>query len=270
VTDAVGNGNQIAKQKVCFLACPIGSPGSPERKRSDLLKTYVIEEVIKPLGYEIRRSDEIDRSGEITTQIVTELIDADLVIADLTGHNANVFYELGVRHSFKLPYIQLIEDGQDIPFDVKAYRTIFLNHTDLESVAKAKATLKNMIIDIEQGGEIQSPITKAVERQRLQSSGDPEERGFAQIAASLERVELRLRRIENAWPRPVITGNLAEDKLASALLTLYNQAGTASGDVSQETLIKWILDGSKDNDALQAFIDMMKKDDKRGKDTDAD
>lgn len=248
------DGEAPVDQKVCFIACPIGGAGSPERKRSDLIKTYVIDEVLKPLGYETRRSDEIDRSGEITTQIVSELIDADLVIADLTGHNANVFYELGVRHAFKLPYIQLIEDGEEIPFDIKAYRTIFMNHQDLESVAKAKAILKRMVIEIDKGGEVQSPVTTAVSRQDLQQSGDPEERELALIAAAIDRMDARLRRIEKTTPRPAVTTTNFDDALAESMLALYNQAGSSGDSSLQDVLAQWILKAAKTDKALDDFV----------------
>ncbi len=187
--------------KVCFIASPIGATGSDSRRRSDLVKRYIIDEALIPLGYETRRADEIDKSGEITTQIVGDLIEADLLIADLTGHNANVFYELAIRHSFRKPYVQLIEDGEDIPFDVRAYRTIFVNHKDLESAAKAKETLQNMVKDIEGGAPIQSPVTHAVNRQQLEQSTDPRGQELAQIGEAVERIDLRLRKMENPFER---------------------------------------------------------------------
>jgi hypothetical protein len=188
-------------QKVCFIASPIGANGSPERKRSNLVKTYIIDEALNPLGYQTRRADEIDKSGEITTQIVGDLIEADLLIADLTGHNANVFYELAIRHSFRKPYIQLIEEGEDIPFDVRAYRTVFVNHKDLESAAKARESLQKMVRDIEGGAEIQSPVTHAVNRQQLEQSQDPRVQEMAQIGQAVERIDLRLRKMEGPVSR---------------------------------------------------------------------
>ncbi|MGW5267758.1 hypothetical protein ACWEQ4_03840 [Rhodococcus sp. NPDC003994] len=182
--------------KKCFVASPIGAAGSDERKRSDLVKKYVIDEALNPLGYETVRADEIEKSGEITTQIVSDLIEADLLIADLTGQNANVFYELAIRHSFRKPYIQIIEMGDELPFDVRAFRTVFLDHKDLESAAKAKETMQNMVREIEGGGDVQSPVTFAVNRQQLEHSQDPGGRELAQISEVVERIEARLRNVD--------------------------------------------------------------------------
>ena len=110
---APGSQSTLFATKKCFIASPIGAAGSDERHRSNLVKKYIIDEAVNPLGYKTVRADEIDKSGEITTQIVSDLIDADLLIADLTGQNANVFYELAIRHSFRKPYIQIVEQGEE-------------------------------------------------------------------------------------------------------------------------------------------------------------
>jgi hypothetical protein len=139
------NGAATPKAKMCFLASPIGAVGSDTRERSDRVMTYVIEEALTPLGYKTVRADRINSAGRITTQIVNNIIEADLLIADLTDQNANVFYELAIRHAFNKPYVQLIEDGQLIPFDVRDMRTIHLDYRDLASAAKAKSDLADMV-----------------------------------------------------------------------------------------------------------------------------
>lgn len=68
------------------------------------------------------RSDEIHVPGSITKEIVTSLHTADLVIADLTSHNPNVFYELGVVHSAGLPAIMITQQIDELPFDINTYR----------------------------------------------------------------------------------------------------------------------------------------------------
>lgn len=70
------------------------------------------------------RADQISKSGLITTQIINQIIECPLVIADLTGANPNVFYELAIRHATGKPYIQLIEQGHRLPFDIGGVRTI--------------------------------------------------------------------------------------------------------------------------------------------------
>lgn len=245
----------LFRQKRCFIASPIGASGSEDRRRSDLVKTYIIDEALHPLGYETIRADEIDKSGEITTQIVADLIEADLLIADLTGHNANVFYELAIRHSFRKPYIQLIEEGEDLPFDVRAYRTVFVNHRDLESAAKAREMLANMVRDIESGADVQSPVTHAVNRQTLETSTDPRGQELAQIGQMVERIDLRLRKMETPGSRPRSGRDIA---IRRRLIDLFEMA-YARVEIPWEAVaeLRKISDGEP---ALNKLLDRLEGD----------
>lgn len=217
-----GGQDVLFDAKKCFIAAPIGSAESEVRRRSDLVRKYIIDEALQPLGYETVRSDDIEKAGEITTQIVSDLIEADLVIADLTGQNANVFYELAIRHSFRKPYIQIVEKGEELPFDVRAFRTVFVDHKDLESAALARRSLHEMIKDIEDGGDVQSPVTHAVTRQQLESSQDPGGKELAQVAEVVERIEARMRRLESD-DKQIRRGNL-ERQAVFVLMSLLEDA----------------------------------------------
>src|SRR5689334_10647362 len=99
--------------KTCFFISRIGAPDSNERKLSDKLLEHIVNPVVERLGYEKPvRADHITRPGTITTQVFRHLWLDDLVIADLTGHNANVFYELAVRHLSKRPFVQMISSAE--------------------------------------------------------------------------------------------------------------------------------------------------------------
>ncbi|KZF04788.1 hypothetical protein A2J03_25700 [Rhodococcus sp. EPR-157] len=186
-----------APSKTCFIVCPIGDNNSEIRKFSNQVKTHIIDVALTPLGYETTRADVIDKSGNITTQIVNQLIEADLVIADLTGHNPNVFYELAIRHAFAKPFIHLMQDGESIPFDVAQYRTVFLDYKDLDSAAAARSQITEMTKDIEAeqaaGRTVETPVVHAVNRQALGASSNPEQQEIAQIGETVERVERLLR-----------------------------------------------------------------------------
>jgi hypothetical protein len=112
-------------EKTCFVISPIGDDGTPQRKAANDLLKYIVTPVAKEQDYTIQQADKIVESGTITKQIIQYLIEARVVIADMTGHNPNVFYELAVRHAAKKPVIHMIQSGQKIPFDVAAHRTIF-------------------------------------------------------------------------------------------------------------------------------------------------
>jgi hypothetical protein len=60
----------------------------------------------------VQRADEIKAPGDINSQIINRLMDAELVIADMSMHNANAFYELAIRHMVRLPQSKLRRFGK--------------------------------------------------------------------------------------------------------------------------------------------------------------
>jgi hypothetical protein len=105
-----------AFEKKCLFIAPIGPKGSTVRQRSDDVLKFIVEPAAQPLGYSVIRADDILTPGFITNQILARLVTDDLVIADVTDMNANVFYELGLRHVVGKPVIHIVLRGEDLPF----------------------------------------------------------------------------------------------------------------------------------------------------------
>lgn len=89
--------------------------------------------------------DQINDSDSITQTIIEKLLSAELVIADISGHNPNVFYEMGYRKCTNKPIIHLKKKGESIPFDVNTVRTFEYDLTDLDSVEEVKNRLQQTI-----------------------------------------------------------------------------------------------------------------------------
>jgi hypothetical protein len=134
------------------VICPIGSADSNERKQSDSLMEFVIEKAISNMAMNchIIRADKIAEPGRITKQIAKEIAESDLVIADLSGLNANVMYELGVRHGLRKPCILMTTQGQSLPFDLLDLRTIFYE-LSLGGAKKACQDLESQIKSVLDG-----------------------------------------------------------------------------------------------------------------------
>lgn len=182
----------------CFIVSPISDAGSPVRLRSDHVRKYIVGEALEPFDFAVHRADTMNTSGIITEQIVTELLNADLVVADLTDHNPNVFYELALRHAVKKPFIHMIKDGEKIPFDVATLRTVFYDTTNPDSMHDAKMSVRaaaQEIIDAGDAYKVISPVTMSIDLDKLRSSGDPNQIALADIqqsVASMENVVERL------------------------------------------------------------------------------
>ena len=132
--------------KTCFIVSPIGEEGTDIRKRSDQLFKYIISPVCKECDFKAVRVDQINQADSITQTIIDYLKKSELVIADMTGHNPNAFYEMGFRASTGRPMIHMKEKGEKIPFDIAGIRAFDYDLTDLDLVDEVKDRLKQTIL----------------------------------------------------------------------------------------------------------------------------
>lgn len=144
-------GNKLAPkkeaQKLCFVVGPIGDDDSEDRIHAD----WVLEEIILPVfeehftEFRVERADKVSNPGRIDEQIITALLSADLVIADLTTLNPNAFYEIGIRHTIQKPIIHMHLEGQRIPFDIASFRSIKFARKWPKDIRIARAALKEFV-----------------------------------------------------------------------------------------------------------------------------
>jgi len=134
----------------CFVIGPIGNRhaplGSEERLAyEEALQVYeeVIAAACSPVGLSPVRADGLLRAGEITEQVFRRLRDDDVVIADLTGANPNVMYELGLRHTREKVTLQVGEYGR-LPFDVNVIRTVQFSRSP-HGLIKARDELTELL-----------------------------------------------------------------------------------------------------------------------------
>ena len=189
-----------ARKKSCFVICPIGESGSLRRRRTDQLLKYIISPVADSLGYTVDRSDRLAEPGLITSQIIQHVLEDDLVIADLTERNANVFYELAIRHMIRKPLVQMIGDHETLPFDVANMRPIRFDYRDLDSVELARCDLRRQIERVSANLQIETPISVAIDVRELQSSEDPQKRLVADLLGALANIQSELLEIRKRLP----------------------------------------------------------------------
>lgn len=191
------------KRKICFVISPIGEEGSDVRERSDQVLKHIIASSVEQLGYTIIRADKISEPGIITTQIIEHIVDAELVVADLTDKNPNVFYELAIRHAIRKPLVQLIKKGEVIPFDVAATRIIQFDLHSLDSVAAAKEEITSQVKSLESGkSEINNPISVSLDLKLLKESGNIEERSLADIVEAVSDLRLAVTSMDKGSASP--------------------------------------------------------------------
>lgn len=112
------------ERKTCFVITPIGEEQSEIRNSVDRLIGTVIEPVLAEIGFQVEVSHRFTRTGSIRSQMLESMLTADLAIANLTGWNANVMYELGVCHTLGTPVVLIAKAGTTLPFDISDERVL--------------------------------------------------------------------------------------------------------------------------------------------------
>lgn len=242
-------------QRVCFIVGPIGEAGTPTRKLADFLLKVIIKPVLEQsdLKYAVKRADEDADPGSITSALISDLIEADLVIADLTGFNPNAFYELGIRHAIQKPTIHIIAQNALLPFDNRDQRTIFVDTTDVDDIESAKKRLRNAVMAIDADGyTVSNPVTHAKTTTALRESGDPRDNVIANLEDRLAQLEWKqaaqiadrareANRYPNNFLQALNAGGSATELRwgdnSSSASSLFADAGLASGAYSIAPII---------------------------------
>ncbi|NOJ24168.1 TRAFs-binding domain-containing protein [Vibrio coralliilyticus] len=154
------------KTKICFVIMGFGKKSDPDLgKTYDLDKTYknIIRPAVTASGYECVRADEVIDSGLIDKSMYALLMQADLVVADITTFNPNAIYELGIRHGVR-PYSTIIlkEKNGKIPFDLDHSRMCMYSHLGedigVDEAERCKRHLITLINTVTEQKQVDSPL----------------------------------------------------------------------------------------------------------------
>lgn len=134
-------------------------------RKLDLNKSYrlLIKPVVEEKGLECLRADEIAHSGSIDLHMYQELLNADVVVADLSTANANALYELGIRHAMR-PFTTIVisEDKLTYPFDLNHITITSYTHLgdaiDFDEVERFRKILGEKLQAVLDKQEPDSPV----------------------------------------------------------------------------------------------------------------
>lgn len=155
----------------CFVMMPFGEWF--DRYYQDI---YV--PAIKDAGFEPVRADELFTTGSVVEQIWEQIEKAKLLLADLSGKNPNVFYELGLAHAAKQPVIFTAAQVEDVPFDLRHLRVIIYDVREPEWAARLRKSVTDYLRNAAKEPEksIPHPFRKLVE-ESISSVAKPSRRG---------------------------------------------------------------------------------------------
>jgi len=168
----------VAAKKLCFVVGPIGGEGTEIRDHADWLLDGIIRPVLADFSdFWVKRADQDARPGLIDVQMINDLLNAELVIADLSLLNPNTFYEIGIRHMTQKPIIHMQLAHEQIPFDVSLYRAIKFLRARFKDIEKAKEDLRLFVRAVlAPDYQPENPVSNAIGRLKLEQSATPEMR----------------------------------------------------------------------------------------------
>jgi hypothetical protein len=143
----------------CFIIGPM-----KDMSRLERLRDQIVGPILKEYGYRVTTPEQ-GEIGNVMRAVLLGLEQADILIADITGSNPNVLYELGVYHAFGKPCIIVKEEVRGAgavatPFDIQEYRYQVIDLKDLAGTRKKmKALLTKVVENLDTTDFFSNPVT---------------------------------------------------------------------------------------------------------------
>lgn len=139
--------------ETCFVASPFGSPFDKYYQR-------IVRPAIVANNLDAVSASEMLAAGAIMDQVWESIARCRLLVAELTGRNPNVFYELGLAHAIEKPAILLVQDPADVPFDVSGLRAIAYDTVDPDWATRLRTDIEAAIGDLLRSPPLHRPYWK--------------------------------------------------------------------------------------------------------------
>jgi hypothetical protein len=151
----------------------------PFRHPFNFYYTSIYKPPLEELGYVVKRADDVFSPRPIMLEIQHSILEADIILCEMSGRNPNVFYELGLAHAIGRPAILVSRKEGDIPFDLRHIRSILYDDSEAGWEGNLRSSIKNAALAVE--AELKSWPPPLIEKHS----------SFLDRAASTERLELR-------------------------------------------------------------------------------
>ena len=209
--------NLDEKKKRCFVMSPIGDDNSEIREKADTVLDYIIRPAFNAEGYEPVRADREYGHRFITPKIVGLIRDCDVAVADLSGGNANVFYELSIWHITDKPIVHIMDIDTKLYFHVKDSEVVRYG-LDVKSADQAVKEIRKHIKSFGTGSSEPNPLKQAFSLESMASSEDDLKVAISQILDVVQRIESRTAGIGDIFEEWEHKRRISE--MASALVNI--------------------------------------------------
>lgn len=207
----------MSEKKTCFVVTPIGDENTAIRRHID----GIIDQAIIPaIGdeFEIKVAHREYEIGSINDRVIQSVCNSDLVVANLTGLNPNVMFEIAIRYSFGKPAIVIAEKGTKLPFDIVDENTIFYIN-DPAGAAELKENVKKFVQKIDWAKCEYGPVFSAIKNAAVINhieSGIPDKdnkNAFSFLVEKMSDLEAEIRELK-------VNENFSEQRKDSIIASL--------------------------------------------------
>lgn len=170
-----------SSSNLCFVLMPFG-------KGFDQVYEYLIRPAAQSFGLQVLRADSIWAPGSILEQTRSAIQQSRLCIADLTGRNPGVLYELGIAQTLGKPTVLLAQALDDVLFDLKQYRIIRYGLDEIEKSREALSLAIQRVLGPDQLAEAQRLQEMGMNRAAVAILGILLEHKLRELAAQEQEV----------------------------------------------------------------------------------
>jgi hypothetical protein len=192
--------------KICYVIMPFGKRIDIKGNMIDFDKVYsnIIKGTLKDMGLKCVRNDEIEVMSSIQAKRFEYLYNAEVAIVDVTALDANVFYELGIRHGLKKNVTILMRQwNTPTQFNIQGFQMLEYDTEDIKSIRNVKSKINRLIRNGLAGGTIDSPVYDAMDNLSVE-----------RIPRRIEKKDIYLYQIKGRPGKEVgvITGDIQDIK----------------------------------------------------------
>jgi hypothetical protein len=144
----MANQPNASAQPTCFVVMPIADVEGYEPGHFGRVYEHLLRPAISQAGYNAIRADDTNKTDYIVVGIIQRIVESDMVLCDLSARNANVMYELGIRHAFNKTVTLIKDKSTEKIFDIQGLRyTEYSQQLRVDSVQKDIDKIAKAITD---------------------------------------------------------------------------------------------------------------------------
>lgn len=154
------------EKKVCYFLTAIGEDGCEIKERANTVVKYLLKPVCDKLNFELLRLDMLENTDIISEEMFEKLRNSDIVLADITEHQVNLFYQMAFRSALGLPIVHIREKGESLPFDIFDITVYEYVTNNLKEAANFQGILTELMNSFDESQNMEEDI----------ASSEPDER----------------------------------------------------------------------------------------------